>query len=145
MSVPLVEQHLLEPNQQLKYYRSMGWPNGMSEIVQDKPWPLFPSWSDALIFLTDKGRAAIAEYAAPEAMCENKPGNPYQKKNIKARMLETMLANPECRGWPCAEWAKHLKCSRPSVVDTDAWKELERVRDTQKAEKAMDRHRRAKR
>ena len=35
--------------------------------------PLFPSWSEALVFLTDQGRAAIAEHATPEAKTESKP------------------------------------------------------------------------
>lgn len=58
----LVEQHLLNPENQMSFYRSMGWPVGMPEVLQNKPWPVFPDWSDALVVVTNEGWAAIAKH-----------------------------------------------------------------------------------
>lgn len=71
-----------------------------------------------------------------------KPAN--QKKNVNARMLEVMLANQDSRGWTSDQWAKHLKCTKPSVVNTQAWKELKIHRMRAKAERTQDRRRKGK-
>lgn len=68
----------------------------------------------------------------------------FSKKNVNARMLEKMHADPECRGWTCTKWASFLNCSRTSVVDTSAWKELKILREVQKAERAKSKRRKPK-
>lgn len=61
ISEGLVEQYLLEPENQLPLYKSMGWPAGMPEVKQDRPWPLVPDWSDAMVVITPKARGVLAE------------------------------------------------------------------------------------
>jgi hypothetical protein len=73
-----------------------------------------------------------------------KASRPNRGKQVNARMLEKMQKDPSCHGWTCTEWAKFLKCSKPSVTDSPTWKMLESIREKQKAERAMDRHRRPK-
>ncbi len=97
-----------------------------------------PDRPDMLVFVTNAGRA----FLAADSPGEKKPGN--EKKNVNGRMLDKMMKDPECRGWTCTQWAKFLKCSTPSVVATEAWKELEMKREELKAGRAMDRHRRSK-
>ncbi len=53
----LLEQHLLTPEQQLSLYQCCGLPCPK----QDKPWPIFPANVDALVIITNKGRAVLAE------------------------------------------------------------------------------------
>lgn len=67
------------------------------------------------------------------------PSNPYQKKNVNARMLDKMQGDKECYGWSCAQWARFLKCRPSSVVAAPAWKMLEKFRLQEKAERARDR------
>lgn len=60
----LVEQHLLEPNEQVSLYRSHGIPVPAEGRLSDgATYPVFPANVDALVFVTDKGRGALA--AAP--------------------------------------------------------------------------------
>ncbi len=68
--------------------------------------------------------------------------NPYEKKGVNGRMLEEITKDQSCHGWTCTQWAKYLDCSKPSVTATTTWKDLAKIRETQKAEKALDRHRR---
>ena len=86
MAEELVEQWFIEPDDQLESYRSMGWPKGMPDVPQDKPWPLVPDWNDAYLLTTDKGRAAIARYAksTPEA----EAGEPLLKEQVLAALTE---------------------------------------------------------
>jgi hypothetical protein len=65
-------------------------------------------------------------------------------KNINARMLETLQQQPEAIGWTSTEWAKHFKCSTAAICNCGTWTQLEHYREKQKAERALDRHRRAK-
>ena len=67
-----------------------------------------------------------------------------RRKNINARMLETIQSNPEALGWNTRQWAEYLKCSRPAVVDTKTWQDLKMARERKRAEKARDRRRRPK-
>jgi hypothetical protein len=53
----LLEQHLLTPEQQMSLYQCCGLPCP----IQDKPWPIFPANVDALVIITNKGRAMLAE------------------------------------------------------------------------------------
>jgi hypothetical protein len=64
--------------------------------------------------------------------------------SVNARMLETIQANPEAMGWNSAEWAKHLKCAKSSVVETPTWINLKMGRERARAERARDRRRRSK-
>ncbi len=52
-----LEEHLLKPEQLDSLYRSHGLPG----VPQDKPRPIVPNNCDALVLITDKGRAAIAQ------------------------------------------------------------------------------------
>jgi hypothetical protein len=65
--------------------------------------------------------------------------NPYRKKEVNARMLAMMQANPECRGWTAKQWGIALKCREPSVVATKTWKDLRQFREDLKARVARDR------
>lgn len=67
-----------------------------------------------------------------------------RRKNINARMLETIQLNPEAIGWNSPQWAAYLKCSRSAVVATKTWQDLKIVQERQRAEKARDRRRRPK-
>ena len=76
------------------------------------------------------------------AKAKEKPSK--RKAGVNARMLEMMYQNHEATGWPCTQWAKHLKCAKSSVVTTQAWIDLKMGRDRVKAERAQDRRRRPK-
>jgi DNA-binding MarR family transcriptional regulator len=52
----LVEHCVLKPEDQLTLYRRLG----IYDLPQDQPWPVFPSWADALVVVTEKGRAVLA-------------------------------------------------------------------------------------
>jgi hypothetical protein len=56
----LVEQHLLKPEEQLELYRS----HGTYDIPQNEPWTVYPAWSDAIVFVTPKGRGEMARYSS---------------------------------------------------------------------------------
>ena len=78
-----------------------------------------------------------------------KQGTGNRGKRVNARMLEKMLKDTQagtcdCHGWTGKQWAGFIKCSEPSVVATQTWKDLKTSRDKLKAELAMDRHRRPK-
>jgi hypothetical protein len=66
------------------------------------------------------------------------------RAKINARMLETIQNNPEAMGWTSPQWAKHLKCAKSSVVDTETWKDLTMRRQRNRAERAQDRRQRSK-
>jgi hypothetical protein len=68
-----------------------------------------------------------------------------KRKNINARMLETIQMNPDAMGWSSEKWRVHLKCAKSSVVATPTWKDLLIRRDRERAERSRDRrHRRLK-
>jgi hypothetical protein len=94
---------------------------------------------NALVNLTDLGRLQLI-MPPTEQIPTQKHNNPFAKKQVNARMLEKILADPACKGWTCKEFAQYLKCSEPSVVATKAWKELEWFRNEQAANYAKDRH-----
>lgn len=62
-----------------------------------------------------------------------------RRKNVNGQMLDKIQNDPECRGWTSGRWAKELKCSKPSVVDTPTWRQLMLDREKLKAERARDR------
>jgi len=65
-------------------------------------------------------------------------------KQVNARMLEAIHANPESLGWNSTKWGTHLKCARSSVTVTKTWSDLKMARERARAERALDRRRRAK-
>lgn len=65
-------------------------------------------------------------------------------KNVNARMLETILHEPESMGWSAAKWAKHMQCSKGTIGETTTWKDLEMRRERDRAERMKDRHQRPK-
>jgi hypothetical protein len=75
---------------------------------------------------------------------EDGPRVVQRPAGINARMLEAIQANPEVMGWNSSQWAKHLKCAKSSVVETQTWKDLSIRRDRHRAERARDRRRRPK-
>jgi hypothetical protein len=66
------------------------------------------------------------------------------RASVNARMLETIQANTKALGWNSLQWAKHLKCAKSSVVETQTWKDLAMRRDRDRAERAEKRRRRSK-
>lgn len=86
--------------------------------------------------------------AGPSA--ENQPAeagprvNKKRRPSVNARMLETIQADPGAMGWTSSKWAKHLKCVKSSVVATETWKNMQMVRERNRAERAQDRRRRPK-
>lgn len=97
------------------------------------PWPGEPQ----------TGREAFEALDTLASWCRLKAANPH-RVSINDRMLETMSANPESRGWSCKQWASHLKCAKSSVTETQAWKSLSTGRERERAERAQDRRRRPK-
>ncbi len=63
---------------------------------------------------------------------------------VNERMAGTIMENSEAMGWNSAQWAKHLKCAKSSVVDAATWKKLESARQQAKAERMKDRRRKPK-
>jgi hypothetical protein len=76
----------------------------------------------------------------------NKPDGKRKgsKPGVNARMLETIQKDTDAMGWSSAQWAKHLKCVKSTVVDTQAWKDLKMGRERVKAQRALDRRRRSR-
>ena len=100
--------------------------------------------------------AAIAELrrieaealAAAEALTESE-GQPSGESGAKgasldARMLETLLKDPESRGWSVTRWTEYLKCSRGGVHGTDTWTQLEAARKLVASDHATAKRRRPK-
>ena len=76
---------------------------------------------------------------------ESEPTKPTGKRaTVNERMVGTIMANPEAMGWNSAQWAKHLKCGKSSVVETATWKKLESARLQAQAERMKDRRRKPK-
>jgi hypothetical protein len=64
----LLEQEILEPNEQVSLYESLGLPvPAPGQLAGGKSYPIFPANIDALVWITDKGRAALAEHSTPSA------------------------------------------------------------------------------
>jgi hypothetical protein len=77
---------------------------------------------------------------------ESNKGDPRsspRRLSVNARMLETIQTNPDAMGWNSMRWARHLKCAKSSVVDTQTWKDLKMRRERERAERTRDRRRRA--
>ena len=62
------------------------------------------------------------------------------KPTVNARMLEVVQQDQDAIGWNTTKWAKHLKCAKSTIVDTDAWNLYRTLREKNKAEQALDRH-----
>ena len=75
-----------------------------------------------------------------ESPSRNKNKGRRQKTSINARMLEAIQQNEDAIGWNSTQWAKHLKCAKSTVVETDAWKQFEITREKARAERALERH-----
>jgi hypothetical protein len=73
-----------------------------------------------------------------------KRGKGRQHGTVNARMLETIQQDPSAMGWSSPKWAKQLKCSRSTIVATEAWRMLESARLRAKAERMTDRRRKPK-
>lgn len=76
----------------------------------------------------------LAQPASPQATPPVK-----QKRNVNARMLETLTINTEAAGWTCRKWKEHLKCAPSSVASTATWKRLLIQREQRRLEKRADR------
>ncbi|MDZ7620758.1 MAG: hypothetical protein U1E05_27460, partial [Patescibacteria group bacterium] len=96
-------------------------------------------------------KSTRAETAAINAGLDNDTttGPPRQgdgsnkRKNVNARMFELLQKDLyRVSGWTSRQWAEELRCSRPAVVATPAWKDLAIARERQKAERKTDRQRR---
>lgn len=62
-----------------------------------------------------------------------------KKPSVNARMVDTIQSNNEAEGWTSTQWARHLKCSKSTIVDTSTWKALENRRLTILSERQLDR------
>jgi len=89
--------------------------------------------------------ATIEAGNAAQGDDEAEPIKPTGKPaTVNERMAGTIMENPEAMGWNSAQWAKHLKCGKSSVVETATWKKLESARLQAKAERMKDRRRKPK-
>ena len=111
-----------------------------------KDWPIdedkeLLAAMPAEVKLTGKSDATVTppDPLAKSNASNNNTGKP-RKATINSRMLEAVQKDPDRMGWNSTKWAKHLKCSPPGVVDTDAWKLYRTLREKEKAERALDRH-----
>jgi hypothetical protein len=104
----------------------------------DELWCKIPI-PDELRYKYEELEDRLVEPRSDSPAVAKPPGTTYRKKNVNARMLETMAKDQNCIGWTCSQWATHLKCAKSSIVATDAWKMLEQRRLQLKAEKAKDR------
>jgi hypothetical protein len=84
------------------------------------------------------GNAAQGDDQAEATKPTGKPAK------VNERMAGTIMENPEAMGWNSAQWARHLKCGKSSVVQTATWKKLESARQLAKAERMKDRRRKPK-
>lgn len=74
-----------------------------------------------------------------------KPPGPKQRRaTVNQRMAAYILENSDSMGWTCKEWALHLTCARSTVAETSVWKRLASIRDSEKAERAIDKRRKPK-
>jgi hypothetical protein len=89
--------------------------------------------------------AATAEQ--PTDMTPRPPAGktgPRRMPTVNARMIDTIQADADAMGWNSAQWARHLRCAKSTVVETATWKNLTMGRDRARAEKAKDRRRKPK-
>jgi hypothetical protein len=91
--------------------------------------------------VTDRARAAPP---APAPASTPAKTNKHPRATINARMLEAIQANPGSMGWNSRQWAEHLKCSKPAVVETQTWQDLKMRRERERAERAKNRRRKPK-
>ncbi len=89
--------------------------------------------------------ANIGSQVGDDGAEPTRPTRPTGKPaTVNERMAGTIMATPEAMGWNSAQWAKHLKCGKSSVVETATWKKLESARLQAKAERMKDRRRKPK-
>ena len=91
-------------------------------------------WIEHGRLLCELRHEALSERAGQDAEPEK-----TVRTSANARMIDMMLKNPECRGWPSPMWSRKLKVARSTITNMETWKELKLYRDQAKAERASDR------
>ena len=99
LSEGYLRQGLLKPEQQVELYETLG----TYDIPQDQPWPVVPGWSDALVFLTDKGRAAIALHDTKSTLLSKRV-----KVDLDAMTVELDGQRYDVRSEQALRWLKVL-------------------------------------
>ncbi len=61
------------------------------------------------------------------------------RATTNALMLEVIQQNQDAMGWSSTQWAKEIKRSKSSIVETKTWENCQGVRDRKRAERAIDR------
>ena len=56
-------------------------------------------------------------------------------KNINARMLDLLSKDKNCYWWSARQFADHLDCTSPTVIDTKAWEQILAFRAISQAER----------
>lgn len=82
--------------------------------------------------------AAARPGAAPHAAVSH-PTTKVKGKDINARLLALLEANPDAYEWPARELARVLDCAPSTVMGTPAWEKVKRYRVVIKAERASRR------
>lgn len=66
------------------------------------------------------------------------------KASVNARMMESIQRDTSTMGWNSRQWAEHLHCGKPAVVETETWQNLKNARQRLQADRMKDRHRKPK-
>jgi hypothetical protein len=57
------------------------------------------------------------------------PAHKGKQPNINARMLDLLTKEPACAEWTAQQFADKFHCSKGTVGETEAWKQLRRSRE----------------
>lgn len=96
LAAGLLEYHILSPESQLQAYQNAGLPTP----EQNPRWTIFPANVDALVVITDQGRAALAEHRVSAVDDSNWPtlAEVQRGLSLEHRMLPgRLIADGELR------------------------------------------------
>jgi hypothetical protein len=64
------------------------------------------------------GHGEAGAYGPPKAVG---PKKVVKGNGVNERMLATLQANPDSRGWSAEKWRVHLGCAKSTVVESRTW------------------------
>jgi hypothetical protein len=85
----------------------------------------------------ESAKAAPASAARAETTTPPKA----RKATVNARMVDTVMRQPESRGWTAQQWAAHLGCGKTAVLKAKTWQSLKVVKAGEQQEEIEHRKR----
>lgn len=111
-----------------------------------------PGFGETLALLKTESRAAVevarkdmreAEeaVASQQAVKSADKTDARRKGTLNGLMLAEMAKNPDCWGWTVRKWAAFTGYGKSSVSGTEAWQTLNKGKQLEQAQRALDRRR----